>query len=74
MRVRRWVSYHGVALNIDPDLAQFRGIVPCGIAQHGVTSLARLGITASMAEVDTALRASFGSVFGEAAACSIADH
>ena len=68
MRVRRWVSYHGVALNVDPDLDHFRGIVPCGIdpgtSGHGVTSLARLGITASMAEVDIALRATFDEVFG----------
>jgi lipoyl(octanoyl) transferase len=73
VRVRRWVSYHGVALNVDPDLDHFRGIVPCGITPeangHGVTSLARLGIVASMAEVDIALRATFDDVFG-AAACS----
>jgi lipoyl(octanoyl) transferase len=73
VRVRHWVSYHGVALNVDPDLEQYRGIVPCGIAPgisgHGVTSLARLGITASMAEIDLALRATFDRVFGEAAAC-----
>lgn len=72
VRVRRWVSYHGVALNIDPDLDQFRGIVPCGIAasEHGITSLARLGVAASMAEVDAALRATFESVFEAPAACS----
>jgi lipoyl(octanoyl) transferase len=74
VRVRHWVSYHGVALNVDPDLDQYRGIVPCGIAPgisgHGVTSLARLGITASMAEIDLALRATFDRVFGEAAACA----
>jgi lipoyl(octanoyl) transferase len=73
VRVRHWVSYHGVALNIDPDLDHFRGIVPCGVdpetAGHGVTSLARLGITASMAEVDLALRATFDDVFAEAVAC-----
>ncbi len=65
VRVRRWVSYHGVALNIDPDLEHYRGIVPCGITAHGVTSLARLGVTATMAEVDAALRAMFDPVFGE---------
>jgi lipoyl(octanoyl) transferase len=70
VRVRRWVSYHGVALNVDPDLDHFRGIVPCGITQHGVTSLARVGITASMAEVDIALRATFGQVFGAAVSCA----
>ena len=74
VRVRHWVSYHGVALNIDPDLDHFRGIVPCGVdpevSGHGVTSLARLGITASMPEVDLALRATFDEVFAEAAACA----
>jgi lipoyl(octanoyl) transferase len=74
VRVRRWVSYHGVALNVDPDLDNFRGIVPCGIAPaatgHGVTSLAKLGITASMADVDIALRATFDDVFGAAATCA----
>jgi lipoyl(octanoyl) transferase len=73
VRVRRWVSYHGVALNVDPDLDHYRGIIPCGIAPglsgHGVTSLARLGITAAMPEIDLALRATFDRVFGEAAAC-----
>ena len=48
VRVRRWVTYHGVALNVDPDLDHYRGIVPCGIAEHGVTSLAALGISATM--------------------------
>jgi lipoyl(octanoyl) transferase len=69
VRVRHWVSYHGVALNIDPDLDHFRGIIPCGVIDHGITSLARLGITASMAEVDSALRATFDEVFAAAAAC-----
>jgi lipoyl(octanoyl) transferase len=72
VRVRHWVSYHGVALNIDPELGHFRGIVPCGVTEHGVTSMARLGITASMAEVDTALRATFDEVFAAAAACRLA--
>jgi lipoyl(octanoyl) transferase len=74
VRVRHWVSYHGVALNVDPDLEHFGGIVPCGIepetSGHGVTSLAQLGITASMADVDIALRATFDEVFGTAAACA----
>jgi lipoyl(octanoyl) transferase len=69
VRVRRWVSYHGVALNLDPDLEHYRGIVPCGISGHGVTSLARLGVTATMADVDAALRATFDAVFGDAPAC-----
>ncbi|MBM3593005.1 MAG: lipoyl(octanoyl) transferase LipB [Alphaproteobacteria bacterium] len=64
VRVTRWVSWHGVALNVAPDLAHFGGIVPCGIAEHGVTSLHALGIPASMAEVDQALRQAWGQVFG----------
>src|SRR5436190_18036308 len=70
VRVRHWVSYHGIALNVDPDLEHFRGIVPCGVTDHGVTSLGRLGITASMPEVDIALRTTFDEVFGAAAACA----
>ena len=69
VRVRHWVSYHGVALNVDPDLDNYRGIVPCGIREHGVTSLARLGITASMPEIDMALRATFDAAFGAAPVC-----
>lgn len=75
VRVSRWVSCHGVALNIDPDLSHFAGIVPCGIRQHGVTSLAALGIPVSMAEADIALRAAWGEVFhpdAQPAACTIA--
>ena len=69
VRVRRWVTYHGVALNVDPELDHYRGIVPCGIAEHGVTSLARLGVGPTMSEVDDALRATFAEVFAESAAC-----
>ena len=64
VRVRRWVAFHGIALNVEPDLEHFDGIVPCGIEGFGVTSLAAEGITASMPEVDSALRASFEEVFG----------
>ena len=64
VRVRRWVTYHGMAINIDPDLDHFRGIVPCGIAEHGVTSLAALGIGATMAELDAALCETFAGAFG----------
>jgi len=64
VRVRRWVTFHGVALNVDPDLDHFSGIVPCGIREHGVTSLWDLGHAVSMPEVDTALRQTFGEVFG----------
>lgn len=63
VRVRRWVSYHGVSVNVEPDLGHFDGIVPCGIAEHGVTSLWDLGLTPSMPDVDTALKASFEAVF-----------
>jgi lipoyl(octanoyl) transferase len=66
VRVRRWATFHGVSLNVAPDLSHFSGIVPCGIgeAQYGVTSLADLGRTASMAEVDAALRRAFAARFG----------
>ena len=64
VRVTRWVSWHGVALNVAPDLTHYRGIVPCGISEHGVTSLAALGRTVGMAEVDHALRAAWEEVFG----------
>ncbi len=67
VRVRRWVSYHGIALNVDPELSHFSGIVPCGVLgpEFGVTSLADLGIPVSTAEVDAALKASFRDIFGE---------
>jgi lipoyl(octanoyl) transferase len=69
VRVRHWVTYHGVALNVAPDLANYAGIVPCGISEHGVTSMAALGISATMADVDTALRDTFDDVFASAPAC-----
>jgi len=64
VRIRKWVTFHGVSLNVDPDLSHFDGIVPCGISQHGVTSLHDLGITATMEDVDVAMRKTFGKVFG----------
>jgi lipoyl(octanoyl) transferase len=64
VRIKRWVTFHGVALNVDPDLSHFSGIVPCGVRAHGVTSLADLGIVATMADVDVALKKSFERVFG----------
>ncbi|WP_416146029.1 lipoyl(octanoyl) transferase LipB [Parvibaculum sp.] len=64
VRIRKWVTFHGVSLNIDPDLDHFTGIVPCGISQFGVTSLADLGLTATMADADIALKRTFGQVFG----------
>ena len=66
VRVRRWVTLHGVALNVDPDLGHFSGIVPCGISEHGVTSLHALGHLVTMPEVDLALRAAWEEVFGPA--------
>jgi lipoyl(octanoyl) transferase len=64
VRVRRWVTFHGVSLNVDPDLSHFDGIVPCGISEHGVTSLHDLGLLVSMADVDVAMRQAFDAVFG----------
>jgi lipoyl(octanoyl) transferase len=65
IRLRRWISFHGVSLNVDPDLEHFSGIVPCGVTGASVTSLADLGIHVSMAEADMALRAAFEETFGE---------
>jgi lipoyl(octanoyl) transferase len=64
VRIRHWVTFHGVALNRDPDLSHFGGIVPCGVRDHGVTSLADLGIPASTAQVDAALKQGFEKIFG----------
>ena len=65
VRVRHWVAFHGLAINVAPDLDHFRGIVPCGINEFGVTSLADVGVEVGLAEVDAALRASFGAVFDQ---------
>ena len=64
VRVRRWVTFHGVSINVDPDLSHFSGIVPCGVSEHGVTSLHDLGLPVTMADVDVALKQSFTDVFG----------
>lgn len=64
VRLRKWVSFHGISLNVEPDLSHFSGIVPCGITAHGVTSLVDLGLPVTMAEADAALKASFHAVFG----------
>ena len=69
VRVRHWVTYHGLALNVEPDLANYAGIVPCGISGHGVTSMAALGVKATMADVDVALRDTFDDAFDAASAC-----
>ncbi len=63
LRLRKWVSFHGLSINVAPDLSHFGGIVPCGIADHGVTSLADLGLPVSMADVDVALRQTFAAIF-----------
>jgi len=65
VRVRRWVSFHGIAINVAPDLSHYAGIVPCGARGFGVTSLADLGIEASMDDVDESLRAAYAKVFGD---------
>ncbi len=64
VKLRKWVSFHGVSLNVEPDLSHFSGIVPCGITEHGVTSLVDLGLPVTMDEADAALKASFERVFG----------
>lgn len=66
VRVRRWVAYHGIAVNHDPDLTHYAGIVPCGISDQGVTSLKALGAAASLRDLDHALRQAFEAVFGTA--------
>ncbi len=65
IRIRHWVTFHGISLNVDPDLGHFGGIVPCGVSQHGVTSLVDLGLPVTMLEVDASLRARFEDVFGK---------
>lgn len=64
VRIRHWVTYHGIAINVNPDLTHFAGIVPCGISEYGVTSLADLGRCVSMGDLDAALKEEFGRVFG----------
>lgn len=64
VRIRRWVTYHGIAINVDPDLTHFAGIVPCGVRDHGVTSLRDLGVNATMADLDAALKQEWSGVFG----------
>ena len=66
VRVRHWITYHGAAINLAPDLSHYSGIVPCGIREHGVTSLAALGIGATMADLDNALKDAWPLIFGDA--------
>ena len=70
VRLRRWVSFHGIAINVEPDLSHFQAIVPCGVVdpRYGVTSLVDLGLPVTMADVDIALRQAFSEVFGDTAA------
>ena len=63
IRLRKWVSFHGISINVDPDLSHFDGIVPCGIKDHGVTSLVDLGLPVTLSVVDLALQQSFSKVF-----------
>jgi len=64
IRIRKWVSFHGLSINVEPDLSHFDGIVPCGVTGHGVTSLVDLGLPVTMEDVDVALKRTFGQVFG----------
>jgi len=64
VRLRKWVSFHGLSINVEPDLSHYDGIVPCGIVGHGVTSLVDLGLPVTMADLDVALKGAFGRVFG----------
>ena len=65
IRLRKWISFHGISINVEPDLEHFSGIVPCGITEHGVTSLVDLGLPVTMTDLDVALRHSFDKVVGE---------
>ena len=63
VRLRKWITFHGLSINLDPDLSHFQGIIPCGIKEHGVTSLVDLGLSISMTDLDIALTKSFSKVF-----------
>jgi lipoyl(octanoyl) transferase len=65
IRLRKWVCFHGISINVEPDLEHFTGIVPCGITDHGVTSLVDLGLPVGMDDLDVALKRSFETVFGQ---------
>jgi lipoyl(octanoyl) transferase len=65
VKLRRWISFHGISINLEPDLSHFEGIVPCGIREHGVTSLVDLGLPVTMADLDAALVSRFDEIFGD---------
>jgi len=69
IKLRRWVSFHGISINVEPELSHFSGIVPCGIREHGVTSLVDLGLPVTLADLDAALRATFEGAMG--ASCPV---
>lgn len=71
IRLRRWISFHGLAINVEPDLSHFEGIVPCGIREHGVTSLVDLGLPVTMGDLDNALRQTFDAIFGTGMRCAL---
>lgn len=73
VKIRRWVSFHGISINVEPDLSHFDGIVPCGIRDHGVTSLVDLGLPVTMADVDVAMRRAFDAVFDPPLACPLSE-
>lgn len=74
IRLRRWVSQHGISINVEPELEHFSGIVPCGVEQHGVTSLVDLGLPVTMDDVDLALKKRFEPIFGDYVSASAAAH
>ncbi|MCB1430076.1 MAG: lipoyl(octanoyl) transferase LipB, partial [Nitratireductor sp.] len=65
IRIRRWVTFHGIAINVEPDLSHYTGIVPCGVEGHGVTSLVDLGLPVTMGDLDVALMRNFEPIFGD---------
>lgn len=71
IKIRRWVSFHGISVNVEPDLAHFGGIVPCGIRDHGVTSLVDLGLPVAMADLDAALMRTFDGAFAALPSCAV---
>ncbi len=72
IRLRKWISFHGISINVEPNLEHFSGIVPCGISEHGVTSLVDLGLPVTMADLDQALETGFARIFGDPARIAIA--